>query len=135
MDDALKSKLLSYLNEMEAAATTGKDFLIEQAPLYVQELVYWEFCDALSSACLCLLFLVLFWAAFTVTFFVVRKMDFELRWGIRAGAFAATLVFSLFPTIPPIGARGGLFGHVSRAVQCKVAPRVVIVEKLREAMN
>jgi len=42
MNDELRDRLMGYLENMEKAVEGGADFVIQQAPLYVQEVIRWE---------------------------------------------------------------------------------------------
>jgi hypothetical protein len=129
MDDELKAKLLTYLNEVEAAATTGKDFLIEQAPLYVQELIAWEFWSSvMATGCTLAVALAIglflrWWFPFSAKFQDTSYRDgTRIMFGIWGGAaIAGCLVMAVV--------------SASCALKVSVAPRVVIVEKLHEALK
>ena len=130
MDDELKAKLLTYLNEVEAAATTGKDFLIEQAPLYVQELLAWGFWENTLAAGGCVVAMIVCGLVALsgyrrrTTIFSSEDIG-DITHGILAIAAAVLIPVTII----------GASTQGKQAVKVVVAPRVVIVEKLHEALQ
>jgi hypothetical protein len=123
----MKEELVEKLNESGVEAITsvlefmksGTNFVAEQAPLYVQELLQWGFYDNLISAIIVGIFSLIFLIASALSFRKMIKED-EPPLLIIVGVFA---IFSI----------GFFIDCVSNTKECikiKVAPRVYIIESL-----
>jgi hypothetical protein len=120
MNNEMQSKVLEYLQGMEARLGKAEGFVIEQAPLYVQELLVWHFW---SNVCLAL---VLFLIAVIVAglFTYACKVDRETL--PAAILFGIPICFCfLFGT--------GLF--VAESIKSQIAPRLVVVEHIKGQMK
>ena len=119
MNKELQDQLLKYLGSLDGAVRQAGDFVAEQAPLVAQEWVEYEFwsnalqCVGLLSAGFLLLVMVLWLARQQF-----RRPDEPWLIGV--------LVLSAF--MCPSFCIG--FGHGIRAMKAKIAPRVVVLEKL-----
>lgn len=128
MDEELKQKLMEYLLRIEDGAKRGADFVIEQAPLYVQELLAWEFWShALTAVALLLATGCIYWLA-------VKSAN-AMRWADSGEARSAYWLPLLVGVIIGGITAGFAVGAIMGCVKVEVAPRVVIVDKLREALK
>lgn len=125
MNDELRDRLMGYLKNMEKAVEGGADFVIQQAPLYVQEVISWE----IAYNCIW----AIFWFGIIIALpLVLGKPAKKLRgsgesdprvfgWVITVG-----MGFAIFcSTVISLSFAGD-------GIKAYVAPRVVIVEKLAE---
>lgn len=114
-------QLLKFLTE---TLQQGKDFSLEQAPQFVRELLAWKFYASAIYACLvCLLAIV---TSEIVGPFLRQQLtyDNETEAGdrvVRAVRWCAAFVAII-----------GIAVNVSVMVKVKVAPRVVLVEMVRD---
>lgn len=114
------------------------DFVVEQAPLYVQDVLMWAIVDGLMGAAACLLIPAFFSVVIVTSFIHVRKTlpetdrcyfdqrdasGFVVGFSV-AGSILTGLIFSL----------GGL-PSLWQAFQAYFAPRVYLVEYLRELIK
>lgn len=119
MNKELQDRLLEYLGSLDGAVRQAGGFVAEQAPLVAQEWVEYEFwSNALQCAGLLgvglLLLLLLLWLA--------RQ---QYRRENEPWIVGAVICFALMCPAFGIG-----FGHGIRAMKAKIAPRVVVLEKL-----
>jgi membrane protease YdiL (CAAX protease family) len=124
MQSSQLDQLLKFLTE---TLQQGKDFTVDQAPKFVQELLMWRFYESLYFVVLGAALLLFGWA---VAFFVGRgvarvKAASKNGYCEYAGAqwiigLGATIVSAIVISIN---------GYTM--VQVKVAPRVVLVEMVR----
>lgn len=124
MNDELRERLLSYLENLEKAAESGADFVIEQAPLYVQELIAWEIAHGVMWAVFFLLLCLPFRWAIVQPLATMREDDGDTV----VGGWVLTVVCIWFICIWLTTATT----HAAYALKAKIAPRVVIVEKLTQ---
>jgi len=100
-----------------------QDFAVEQAPLYCREIVAWELWSNLSTVIgmsLCLVVASVILRKLCSLFDEGGSADEPLAYGILVTILASIVCFCFFV--------GGVYG----AVKAKVAPRIVIVEHLKE---
>lgn len=132
MNDEIKAKLLQYVNGLESVVESGGDFLSEQLPLFVKELLAWEF---YSSIFLVVAFSIL--AAISCRLFcqcwrwldkhesIKGYNDFMPLFGIGLVlSFIASCVFVILSLT-----------NGYHSVKVAVAPRVVLMEKVVEVGN
>lgn len=120
MDSEVQEKLVQYLSTLEGAVKTGSDFVVEQAPLVLQELLVRErvltslfITIALVSAIACLYFLK--------KLMIYIEKDDPIR-GIPNGAlmaFSGILGFAL------------MCENFSDFITCWFTPRVFILEQIK----
>jgi hypothetical protein len=117
--DKSAGELLDWL---KTSAEAGSGFLVEQAPLYAQEVVAWQFlCGVIFSV-------VFFAAALCFIAIAIRGFyrananprDEEAYCNVSMFLLAVSVVLVVF---------GSMF--TADAIKAKVAPRVVIMEHVR----
>jgi hypothetical protein len=126
MNKELENKLTENAAEILAFVEKSSSFVVEQAPLYVQELIQFHFWSNLITVILLLI-------ALGVTipiFYKSMKIGIEDRWCSDLYFFSSVIsgVIVLFMLIA-IGTIGG--PAIKECVKAKYAPRVLIIEKLR----
>jgi hypothetical protein len=115
--DNEKTKLLEVLTSI---LNDSKEFVIDQSPLYAQEIVKWEISKAYIGITL---FLLLAITLFALSRFIYKKFGrggddiFVLPLGVGT--------ICLFLTLAPI----------THLIKAKVAPRVVIIDSICEKLN
>lgn len=122
MNQETEEKLNQTLDWIGETASQGKDFVLEQAPLYAQELIRYEI---ISSLIFCSLFLVAGVVGLVLLFKSMKEQcPGEVdRFYLGMGAMSV-IPFSLFGTLET-----GM-----DAIKAYTAPRVVIVEHLRDCL-
>jgi uncharacterized membrane protein len=119
MNDKLENQLSNLLTWAEQATSTTVAFVSEQTPLYITELLQYNF--YLSLVCFVLFGLLLVVGIFLNIIFI-KWMKTNNDWEMTP---------LIFITVIPI--IFGIFGTVNNAdwVKIKLAPRVYIVDYLR----
>lgn len=126
MNDELQQRLTMYLDAIEASASKAGDFVVEQTPLLAQEYLAWEFwssvmlcaASALVLVVLCAVFLRVWWA-------VKAEKDFDFN-------DHPEMMFLVIPLLFVALGVGCVAHNGANAVKVKVAPRVVLMEKIAE---
>jgi hypothetical protein len=128
MNDELKEKLMHYLETIEKGVNQGADFVAEQAPLYVQEFLAWEFWQhCISAIAFALAIIVILALGWNFSAMMKNSKNREAN-DMRLAPLVASLL--LAGILLPI-----LIFEVKQALKVELAPRVVIVESLRKAMK
>lgn len=105
-------------------ASASEDFIIEQAPLYAQEVVAWAFWSGVIAAAIGSFVLVLCLAASLWVLWKAKSEDDE-SYLVMFLPIVVVVAVSLGVTAP----------LVSQAVKAHVAPRVVILEHVQQLVN
>lgn len=125
MNDEVKSRLIRYADQLEAAAGKGADFLAEQAPETVRQFLAWHFWSAVGLAVLlAVMSCFMLWASRnawrqSITSESCAGAELEVA---GSAFFAATAGASLFFAII----------NAFTAAKIAIAPNVFIIEKLAE---
>lgn len=122
-DEKLRESLSDVLQWVQLSAEQSKDFVIEQAPLVAQEFVAWTFWESVITAVAALLSAVLSaWCCLLC----VRKCNDE------RDAFGGPewTMGSMLCACTTIGLCVLFLCSSLTAVKAKVAPRVLIIEKV-----
>lgn len=129
MDEDVKQRLLKMLDALEDSVSNGADWTAEQAPLVVQEYLNWTFWNEMFCAGVCLLILVLSAAGAAYVLKRVLRVSSDKD---KASSFTMILcVYCIFATFPfAIGTKS-----VHTAVKVKLAPRVVVLEKVQKLID
>lgn len=108
---------ISSIETLQKWIDTGSSFVAEQAPLFIQEYLTWEFTEATIFAVI--FFLLSIATGKSTHWWFKRDKDWHT-------AFPIILMFmSVFCAIATIG-------YTRHAIKVKVAPRVVLMEKVKE---
>jgi hypothetical protein len=108
----------------------AKDFAVEQAPLFAQEYVKWYATDHIRLAIsLSVTIGILIWGAKKANIFLCRIEDDDdfikfIRFVMSVACFVVCTVLTLFA-----------INSLGYAVKAYVAPRVVIVEGIKDILN
>ena len=124
MNEEMQLKVLEYLQGIESRIGKAEGFVLEQSPLYVQELVSWYFCFYVAMCCVSFLAFV-FVVVFARCIYNIKE-DHGVNWR-GEGVFIGVLGGILMLTI--------CIASGMSAVKVYVAPRVVIVEHLKESLK
>ena len=128
MKEELKTKLQETATELLDFVNNSKDFVLEQTPLYVQEVVEFHFIDNALSAGMCGVFILCVLIITAFSSYKVYKVD-RSDWGIEWITLGAILILIVVLT-HIMGER--LIEHSKECYKAKYAPRVLIIEKLSE---
>ncbi len=126
MNEEIKKKLEENAVGLLEFVEKSKDFVLEQAPLYVQELVAFHF---ISNAATLTGILIFF---FTVLIFFIKsfkyglKHEFEDFPHVLFPAISGLLLIASVLMVCDFGAKVAI-----ECYKAKYAPRVLIIEKLR----
>lgn len=134
MDEQLRERLEKYLETIEEAASQAGGFVMEQAPLVVQEYLAWRFWSDIFA---CVISVVIATAVF---FLAGYLRDKATKWKAdswedknnRKGSIAACFIaqsLAIGLTFIPVGIA------TFDAVKVSVAPRVVLIEKVADLRN
>lgn len=125
-EKSLKDNLPALFEWVKETANTTGQFIQEQTPLLIQEYLNWVFWNNVITVFVILLFLI---PSLIISVKTLRKTNFlgcfDHNWVITITfgmiSFVSTMVFTI----------EGL-SSIKEAIKVKVAPRVVIMEKLKE---
>jgi drug/metabolite transporter (DMT)-like permease len=120
VNEEMQSKVVQYLQGMESRLGKAEGFVIEQAPLYVQELLMWHFWSNMLGAAV----LLLIAAVIAGIFAYAVRIDDE--------ALPAAVLFGI-PVCFCFLFGSGLF--VTESIKSQIAPRLVVVEHIKGQMK
>jgi H+/Cl- antiporter ClcA len=126
MEAELQSKLTSILNWVEETAKVTEGFVIEQTPLYIQELLAWNFWSSLIWFCLGATLMICGAISLRKIFVNFEKWDRE-----ECHKLAISIIIAVI---------GLLFGGPMLAsnfewLKIAVAPRVFLLEYVTQAVK
>lgn len=123
MKKEVEEKLVDMLNWAEGALKTGSDFVVEQTPLYIQELLIYNFWASLTWFVISFIcFIITIYATYRLVSYFVKNDNGD------ALPFTMFLVFPIFFSIMGMEKNTDWF-------KIKVAPRVYIVDYLRTELK
>lgn len=137
MNDLLVNNLESITSWIKEVGSKGSEFVVEQAPLYVQEYIQYTFWyNVIHAGIHAIISIILFFATYKFVKYLKKlfidnapcKIPDEVIPVIgifSACGIVAFLIFGCF------NAKSS-FNSGIEAVKCKVAPRVMIVDKFAE---
>lgn len=131
MDEQLKSKLLTYLDFLEAKVQSGDEFVVAEAPLVIQEWLLWTaienwFLFALSVATVAA-------SCWGLRQFALAFEEAEAR-GDEKDQNGASFTCLLLIVAACLGVWFAQ-SHLRAAVKVHVAPRVVVIEKVSQLIG
>jgi len=120
MNKELQERLMSYLETLEGA--------VDQAPMYVQEIVRWQIAEGIIW-CVLSLGITLVLLVFNFTKLRSMRRDEEEETASTGWTLGVIVVVLMFCSIAVVGA------SASYSLKAYVAPRVVIVEQLQKVIR
>ena len=128
MKEESKTKLQETATELLDFVNTSKDFVLEQTPLYVQEVVEFHFLENAISAGLNLVIAIVTLLVITFASYKIYKKDTS-NWDVEWFVVALIAILSAMILI----VSGEYTTKYSKeCYKAKYAPRVLIIEKLTE---
>jgi hypothetical protein len=125
MNEELQRRISSYLDAIETYAQGAGEFATEQAPLVAQEYLSWMFWSSLLTIAACALVItVCTCIMYSAVRYIVRSKD---SWDDHPQA-----LFLVFPIMFIFFSAVHAVDNIHVAVKVKVAPRVVLLEKVVE---
>jgi hypothetical protein len=124
IDEELKNKLTEYLVSLESGLKSAKDFSTEQVPLVVQEYLNWIFWSNLAL-------LLLFITIFSFMVFVINQIRKRVSDDNATDCYFVMFFIGLFSLFPLLG----LMECGAKAMKVKIAPRIVIIEKVADLVK
>lgn len=125
MNKELQDRLIEYLGSLDVAVRQAGGFVVEQAPLVVQELIDWTFWGGLVGAvAFSLLAAMFFWVSRRCAA-RMDNIDNNPTW-----TFGCIVAAGLF-----IACLGCAVVDAGNMIKAKLAPRVVVLEKIAELVN
>lgn len=127
MDQELKQRLIGYLDALEKGATTGGEFVAEQAPEVCREIVNWRIADGLIIAAPLLAAICLIACVVRYVFVVTKDVDDSS--GSKSGPRIMAVAVGLF-----LSTMMASFAveSIHRSAKAIFAPRLVILEEIRK---
>ena len=125
----INNKIKESAVELLDFVNNSKDFVVEQAPLYVQELVHYHYIENLTSLVLNSILLLVSVLVSSILSYKVwkRGSDWDEYWEahvlVYVGAISLVVVIISCITIP---------SSFKECYKAKETPRVLIVEKLNK---
>jgi len=128
MNEEEKSELIRFLHGVETRVDRAENFVVEQAPLYVQEVLDWEFYGSILMLVV-LLSLVLLWFAITsFLYYKAETMVGEDKNTPQNTLFTASIVVIVIAALC-------MASNIYDLVKSVVAPRVVVIQKLKNVVR
>lgn len=131
MNDELKTRLVKYLDALEAAGRKGADFVADQAPETIRQFLTWTL---VQRAGLCIMFAVLAAVALYIASKFWRwaqEAKAENEWESQFNCELGLTCFGLATTGLGIGSLVSLFG----ALKVWIAPNVFLIEWAAELVK
>jgi uncharacterized integral membrane protein len=125
MDQELKTKLMQYLETLEAKAADGMDFVASEAPLVAQEWLAFNFWTAMGGIAISVLLLVI-----AVIAGCVLRREFRKDFDKRGPEVEVPAAFILLGAAVAGCVVGGT--QTYQLIKVTTAPRIVILEKIQE---
>jgi len=127
--DMIEKKITEDATKLLDWANSAGEFVADQAPIYVQELIKWKFFDASVNAVVisCLSLLLILIAIYLIRG-CVRASKKDSDYYLILVPISICWFVVLIPTSMSIA-------HIKNAVKCKIAPRVVVVEELSKIIK
>jgi hypothetical protein len=123
MKKEVEEKLVDMLNWAEGALKTGSDFVVEQTPLYIQELLIYNFWASLTWFVISFIcFIITIYATYRLVSYFVKNDNGD------------ALPFTMFLVFPILFSVMGMEKNTDW-FKIKVAPRVYIVDYLRTELK
>ena len=128
MNEELQERLMSYLKTLEGAASSTSDFVIDQAPMYVQEIVRWQIAEGIIW---CIFFSLITLGFLVINFTKLRDMRRDQEEEIAAAGW----VFGLIAVVLMFCSIAGTCVSAGQSMKAYLSPRVVIVEQLQKVIQ
>jgi len=128
MNEELQKRLMSYLETLEGAVSSTSDFVIEQAPMYAQEIIRWQIAEGIIW---CVFFSAISLGFLFLNFTKLRGMRHDTDRDARGNGWGlGVIVIALM-----IGAIACASERACQSIKAYVSPRVVIIEQLTDIVN
>lgn len=116
----------NWVDKMELAAEKTVDFASAEIPEYIKELLAWEFCSCLFGAFVAVVVMLVSVVTIVKSGKILKSHDWngDAKPGVTI-IFICGLMFG-------VGSVPIFFERSYHAIKVKVAPRVVLVEKIQE---
>jgi hypothetical protein len=125
MNDQLQTKLTSILDWVETATTNGANFVAEQTPLYITELLTYNFWMSLISFSM---FTTVILCSVVALIYTIKYFNKNNVWYEE---FSPAIMFFILPLF--FGGWG--MKENTDWIKIKLAPRVYIVDYLRTELK
>lgn len=126
----VQERIAKYLDEIEKAVSTSAEFAADQAPQLVQEFLAWEFW---SNAVCCVTFAIMAWLSivlFRKAWNAIPVLVTDKGWsGDSDRGLLKCISFVLVCALVPVFSCVSI-GCAEHAMKVKIAPRVVLLEKV-----
>ena len=121
MDEELKQRISGYLDALEASANSASQFVASEAPAVAQEYLAWYFTSSLLGVMYSLAAILAVVSIAKVVCSHAPKEEPAIKWF----AWGLACLLCVFPS-------GFLGENIHSITKVKVAPRVVLMEKVAE---
>jgi len=126
MNEELQERLMSYLETLEGAVSSTSDFVIDQAPMYVQEIIHWQIVEGIIWS---IFFSVIALGLLVINLTKLRSMRRNIHDDGEGWILGVMVIVLMICSI----AFANLFAFQS--LKAYIAPRVVIVEQLQKVIR
>lgn len=127
LNEELKTKLIEYMSKLEQAVQASGDFVSEQAPLVVQEFITYQ--RASESIYVLSGVILLIFAAFWL------KSALKAESWPKDAEFPVGMAFFILMVISLLSGSVCLVSHVQPCLKAWVAPRILIIDYIREGVS
>ena len=127
--DELKDKLIGYLDTLEQVVEDGVDFTSEQASMVAQEIVLWTLWCSASYLLMCII------TVFALIMVCKFCWKYTRSWEVEEDRFAARATPIIITGVVTIPISLCVIINVGNLVQAIVAPRLVVIDYIRDIIR
>jgi len=124
MDTELKERLSKYLDGIESTVQNVGDVAMSQLPDIAQQYISWCFWSSIAFICIGLIVMI----ATNIIGYLLRKASYKLEY--REPREVSYFFGWLFPIAGSAVGLVMIFTNMMLPIQCIVAPKLVLLEKL-----
>lgn len=125
MNEELKTRLTKYLDYLEEVMHKSTDFASEQVPETIRQLIEWEFYSGLLKGTVLL-----------VASIVLAHIAWKTyKWIVRTGDKSDICLVVIFCSIASVVALIIGLSHFYDSAKCRIAPNLVVIEKLSDLVK
>lgn len=118
-DEALKAQLARYLEQLEAGVKTGGDFVAQQVPDIVHQMIVFNMAQAIVYAVAAVTVMIFCQWSLRALVRTQKNWD-DFAWSVAAGLSGSGLVVSVIV----------FFMNVQTILKCWLAPKYYVLEQI-----
>lgn len=129
----IQERLMGYLESVESAVKTSGDFVVEQAPLVVQELILWRRAEESAFVALGAVLLLLLIGVLATVPKTIRMMGDDSK--AQDAGFVRLMVSIGIVFVLLMSSGTTLINHTGPCIKAWCAPRLVVLEEVGKLLK